>query len=44
MSDGTADEPHPLRLDESRIREADEAWIPVITPEGPAVLMWHNSD
>ncbi|MFG2818649.1 DUF6210 family protein [Kitasatospora sp. NPDC048365] len=44
VSDGTTDEPHPLRLDESRIREADEAWIPVITPMGPAVLMWHNSD
>ncbi|MFJ4847177.1 MULTISPECIES: DUF6210 family protein [unclassified Streptomyces] len=42
--DGTAEEPHPLRLDESRIREADEAWVPVITPDGPGVLVWFNSD
>ncbi|WUD78232.1 DUF6210 family protein [Streptomyces sp. NBC_00510] len=42
--DGTTEEPHPLRLDESRIREADEAWVPVITPDGPAVLVWFNSD
>ncbi|MDX8149202.1 DUF6210 family protein [Lentzea sp. BCCO 10_0061] len=33
-----------LRLDESRIREADEAWIPVITPDGPGLLVWCNSD
>ena len=31
-------------LDESRILEADEAWIPVITPHGPGVLVWPNSD
>ena len=37
-SDGTAEESHPLRLDESRIHEVDEAWVPVITPDGPAVL------
>ncbi|MFJ9691865.1 DUF6210 family protein [Kitasatospora sp. NPDC101183] len=42
--DGTTEEPHPLRLDETRIREADEAWVPVITPDGPAVLVWFNSD
>lgn len=42
--DGVAEEPHLLRLDESRIREADEAWVPVITPDGPAVLVWCNSD
>ncbi|MEV7211827.1 DUF6210 family protein [Kitasatospora cineracea] len=43
-SDGTSEEPHALRLDESRIREADEAWVPVITPDGPGVLVWFNSD
>ncbi|MFF7211919.1 DUF6210 family protein [Streptomyces sp. NPDC008238] len=43
-SDGTTEQPHALRLDESRIREADEAWVPVITPDGPAVLVWSNSD
>jgi hypothetical protein len=42
--DGHSEEPHPLRLDESRIRDADEAWIPVITPDGPGVLVWFNSD
>ncbi|MEU1540773.1 DUF6210 family protein [Actinacidiphila glaucinigra] len=43
-SDGTSEQPHALRLDESRIRDADEAWVPVITPDGPAVLVWFNSD
>lgn len=42
--DGTAHESHPLRLDESRIREIDEAWVPVITSDGPGVLVWCNSD
>ncbi|MYX33047.1 MULTISPECIES: DUF6210 family protein [unclassified Streptomyces] len=42
--DGTSEQPHALRVDESRIRDADEAWIPVITPDGPAVLVWFNSD
>ncbi|MET8761069.1 DUF6210 family protein [Lentzea sp. NPDC004782] len=31
-----------LRLGE--IGEVDEAWVPVVTPDGPAVLMWCNSD
>ncbi|MEV5749981.1 DUF6210 family protein [Actinoallomurus sp. NPDC052308] len=43
-SDGVDDEPHQLRLDDARIAEADEAWIPVRTPDGPGVLMWSNSD
>ncbi|MDX3078363.1 DUF6210 family protein [Streptomyces sp. MI02-7b] len=43
-SDGATEEPHALRLDESRIREADEAWVRVITPDGPGVLLWFNSD
>lgn len=42
--DGNTEEPHALRLDETRIREADEAWIPVITPDGAGVLVWFNSD
>ncbi|MEV4256485.1 DUF6210 family protein [Spirillospora sp. NPDC049652] len=42
--DGNSEKPHNLRLDESRIREADEAWVPVITPDGPGVLVWFNSD
>jgi hypothetical protein len=27
--------PSPLVLDESRLAEADEAWLPVLTPDGP---------
>jgi hypothetical protein len=36
--------PAPLALDESRLAEADEAWVPVLTPDGPGVLTWENSD
>ncbi|MBD0695118.1 DUF6210 family protein [Streptomyces sp. CBMA123] len=36
--------PPSLVLDESRLSEAAEAWIPVITPDGPGVLVWENSD
>ncbi|MFG2908463.1 DUF6210 family protein [Kitasatospora sp. NPDC048286] len=42
--DGTVEEPRPVCLDGSRIREADEAWVPVLTPDGPAVLVWFDSD
>ncbi|MFJ1758646.1 DUF6210 family protein [Kitasatospora sp. NPDC088134] len=34
----------PLALDESRLPEADEAWLPVLTPDGPGVLVWENCD
>lgn len=43
-SDGRTEEPHALRLDESRMHEVDEAWVPVHTPDGPGVLVWPNSD
>ena len=36
--------PEPLALDESELAELDEAWIPVLTPAGPGVLVWPNSD
>lgn len=36
--------PAPLALDETRLSEADEAWVPVVTPDGPGVLVWENSD
>ncbi|MFD9687750.1 DUF6210 family protein [Kitasatospora sp. NPDC059088] len=36
--------PPSLVLDESRLSEAAEAWIPVTTPDGPGVLVWENSD
>lgn len=42
--DGRDEEPHELRLDEGRMGEANEAWIPVTTPDGPGVLVWSNSD
>ncbi|MEV4347335.1 DUF6210 family protein [Actinoplanes sp. NPDC049596] len=42
--DGRSEEPKPLALDESRLPEADEAWIPVQTPDGPGILIWPNSD
>ncbi|MGM1060082.1 DUF6210 family protein [Saccharothrix sp. Mg75] len=41
---GHDEEPHPLLLDGSRMSEADEAWVPVLTPDGPGVLVWSNSD
>jgi hypothetical protein len=37
-------EEKPLLVDESRLGELDEAWVPVIAADGPAVLVWHNSD
>jgi hypothetical protein len=43
-SDGVAEEPSCLRLDEGRIRQADEAWVPVVTQDGVGVLVWANSD
>lgn len=36
--------PTPLQLDESRLQDVDEAWLPVVTPDGPGVLVWPNSD
>jgi hypothetical protein len=36
--------PTALVLDESRLAEVDEAWVPVVTPDGPGVLVWENSD
>lgn len=42
--DENDERPHRLSLDESRMDDADEAWIPVITPDGPGVSVWSNSD
>lgn len=36
--------PELLRIDESRHSELDEAWIPIVTSDGPGVLVWKNSD
>ncbi|MEU9046181.1 DUF6210 family protein [Kitasatospora sp. NPDC048343] len=37
-SHGHNEELHALRLDGSRIRDTDEARVPVITPDGPGLL------
>jgi hypothetical protein len=39
-----AAEPRSLELDRDRLKEIDEAWLPVRTPDGPGVLIWPNSD
>lgn len=41
---GTGDRMVPLEIDEARADELDEAWVPVLTPDGPAYLAWVNSD
>ncbi|MEM9070022.1 MAG: DUF6210 family protein [Myxococcota bacterium] len=33
-----------LQLDEHRVGEVVEAWVPVITPLGRGILVWENSD
>jgi hypothetical protein len=40
---GTGDRMAPLRIDEERARETDEAWVPVVAPDGPGYLVWSNS-
>lgn len=42
--DGLTEIPHALQPDEQQLSDADEAWIPVHTPDGPGVLVWFNSD
>ncbi|MFI1379614.1 DUF6210 family protein [Embleya sp. NPDC020886] len=34
----------PIHVDESRLSEATEAWIPVTTELGTGILVWSNSD
>jgi hypothetical protein len=34
----------PLELDRERLGEVTEAWIPVVSALGPAVLVFENSD
>jgi hypothetical protein len=33
-----------LELDASRVDKAVEAWVPVLTPQGPGILVWPNCD
>jgi hypothetical protein len=41
---GTDWEESEIRFDRSKIDEAQEAWIPVTTPDGSGVLVWNNCD
>jgi hypothetical protein len=43
-SDGESDARGALELDDSRLSELTEAWVPVRTPDGPGILMWANCD
>jgi hypothetical protein len=38
------DQVRHLELDSARLDEPEEAWVPVITPDGPGFLGWVNSD
>lgn len=42
-SDGT-EERLTMEVDMSRLEEVAEAWVPIITPDNPGVLMWDNCD
>jgi hypothetical protein len=39
-----SEEARHIALDEARLSELDEAWVPVSTPDGPGYLAWANSD
>lgn len=41
---GGADERGSLRLDLARLTEIAEAWAPVMTSDGPGILVWENCD
>ena len=41
---GTGDRIAPLQIDEERIEEIDESWVPVLTPDGPGYLTWVSSN
>jgi len=36
--------PHNLEIDTESLKEIDEAWIPIVSSDGPGVLVWANSD
>jgi hypothetical protein len=33
-----------LKLDDNRLDEVTEAWVPILTPDGPGILTWPNCD
>jgi len=41
---GDEDSRTALRLDDARLEEICEAWVPVVTTEGPGVLVYQNCD
>lgn len=41
---GTGERLAALRIDEARLDELDDAWVPVLTPDGPAYLTWVTSE
>lgn len=43
-SEHDAAEASRLEIDDDRVGELNEAWIPVRTAAGPGVLVWPNSD
>ncbi|MCC2671671.1 MAG: hypothetical protein K0Q72_4142, partial [Armatimonadetes bacterium] len=44
QSDGAGEIRTHLTLDEDRLSEIVEAWVPVLTPDGPGILTWPNCD
>lgn len=42
--DGQSWETARVRVDDGRLDELDEAWVPVVTDSGPGYLAWSNSD
>ncbi len=36
--------PENLALDDRRLNELDEAWLPIVTSDGRGLLIWPNSD
>ncbi|NUP09165.1 MAG: hypothetical protein HOW73_24200 [Polyangiaceae bacterium] len=43
-SDGETEACRGIELDDSRLEQLTEAWVPVLTPDGPGILMWSNCD
>ena len=41
---GSGDRAAALAINDERLGELDEAWVPVMTPDGPGYLAWINAD
>jgi hypothetical protein len=42
--DGEVEQRGHLRVDDGRLLELVEAWVPVVSPDGIALLTWPNCD